>query len=37
MTTRIKETFEKAKNNNRPALVTYMMAGDPDLTPRWKL
>lgn len=30
MTTRIKETFEKAKNNNRPALVTYMMAGDPD-------
>ena len=30
MTTRIKETFEKAKNNNRPALVTYIMAGDPD-------
>ena len=30
MTTRIKETFQKAKNNNRPALVTYMMAGDPD-------
>lgn len=30
MTTRIKETFAKAKNENRPVLVTYMMAGDPN-------
>ncbi|MBI0177010.1 tryptophan synthase subunit alpha [Bartonella apis] len=37
MTTRIKETFEKAKNNNRPALVTYMMAGDPDLDTALKI
>lgn len=37
MTTRIKETFEKAKNNNRPALVTYMMAGDPDFDTALKI
>lgn len=30
MTTRVKETFAKAHNENRPVLVTYMMAGDPD-------
>lgn len=37
MTTRIKETFQKAKNNNRPALVTYMMAGDPDFDTALKI
>lgn len=30
MTARIKETFAKAKQDNRPVLVTYMMAGDPN-------
>lgn len=30
MTTRIDKTFAETAKQNRPALVTYMMAGDPD-------
>jgi tryptophan synthase alpha chain len=30
MTTRIDRRFEKLKSENRPALVTYFMGGDPD-------
>lgn len=30
MTTRIDKTFAETAKKNRPALVTYMMAGDPD-------
>jgi tryptophan synthase alpha chain len=30
MTTRIDRRFEKLKRENRPALVTYFMGGDPD-------
>ncbi|HWU19647.1 MAG TPA: tryptophan synthase subunit alpha [Devosia sp.] len=31
MTSRIEKRFAEAKEANRPALVTYVMAGDPDL------
>ena len=30
MTTRIDRRFERLKAENRPALVTYIMGGDPD-------
>ena len=30
MTTRIDQTFARLKSENRPALVTFVMAGDPD-------
>ena len=32
MTTRIDTRFEKLKAEGRPALVTYFMGGDPDLS-----
>ena len=32
MTTRIDARFAQCKAENRPALVTYVMGGDPDLS-----
>lgn len=37
MTTRINQTFQQAEQGNRPVLVTYMMAGDPDFETSLKI